>query len=113
MRNNILIYSTTMKMFTLSDINECADNPCKHNSTCIDEVGQYRCKCQGKWKGRHCTLTKSQCDRATCRNGGACTDLGNNFKCSCPTGWRGISCQIREYRWLMINDICQICCVSF
>ena len=40
--------------FLLSDILECASNPCHEGSTCIEGFGDYTCRCTEDWKGRNC-----------------------------------------------------------
>lgn len=33
------------------DINECEDNQCENNSTCLDLIGKYECKCTLGYEG--------------------------------------------------------------
>ncbi len=42
----------------LSDIDECASNPCEHGGTCVDDVNQYTCDCDPGWTGDHCETSK-------------------------------------------------------
>lgn len=81
---------------SLSDVDECADRPCRNNASCRDGDRDFTCVCQDGWKGRTCSSTTSHCDPSTCQNGGTCTDLGDGFACHCLPGWRGSICQIRE-----------------
>jgi hypothetical protein len=38
----------------ISDINECASNPCQNGAVCNDAVNGYTCSCAGGWTGTHC-----------------------------------------------------------
>lgn len=33
------------------DINECVSHPCKNGGTCIDQLGNYYCRCAAPFKG--------------------------------------------------------------
>lgn len=42
------------------NINDCLQNKCENNSTCIDLVQAYKCKCQSGYMGKiHKTLLYS------------------------------------------------------
>ncbi|ROT64375.1 hypothetical protein C7M84_017680 [Penaeus vannamei] len=49
---------------------ECADQPCRNNGTCVDGKVDFACTCPEGWKGRTCASTTSHCDASTCQNGG-------------------------------------------
>lgn len=36
------------------DKNECEQSPCRHNGTCINNQGSYKCDCTVGWKGKDC-----------------------------------------------------------
>ena len=38
----------------LSEINECASNPCQHGANCSDFVNEYNCTCVPGYNGSHC-----------------------------------------------------------
>ena len=38
-----------------SDINECAEYPCKNGGVCTDGVNDYSCACAAGWTGEQCT----------------------------------------------------------
>jgi len=42
----------------LTDRDECLQNPCVNNSTCINTPGSYTCRCGTGWTGKHCELGK-------------------------------------------------------
>lgn len=39
----------------VSDINECASNPCRNAVTCNDALGYYWCLCLDRWGGVDCS----------------------------------------------------------
>ena len=40
----------------MTDIDECASNPCQNGGTCIDQVAGFLCNCASGW-------TDAVCDR--------------------------------------------------
>ena len=38
----------------VSDIDECASNPCVNDATCVDNVNGYTCNCAAGYTGTHC-----------------------------------------------------------
>lgn len=42
----------------MTDRDECLQNPCVNNSTCINTLGSYTCRCGTGWTGKHCELGK-------------------------------------------------------
>lgn len=38
----------------ISDIDECASDPCQHSGTCTDQVDGYICSCDSGYDGVHC-----------------------------------------------------------
>lgn len=45
-------------LFWLTDRDECLQNPCVNNSTCVNTPGSYTCRCGTGWTGKHCELGK-------------------------------------------------------
>lgn len=76
------------------NINECARNPCKNGSTCIDRINDYTCTCPPGYTGRHCDKPTDHCASQPCLNGGTCTTgaKGEPF-CICSTQYSGPECQ--------------------
>ena len=38
----------------LTDIDECASNPCLNSGICNDHVNRYSCSCKRGFAGTHC-----------------------------------------------------------
>ena len=43
----------------ISDINECASDPCVNGGICYNELDRYRCECQPGYNGVNCETSKS------------------------------------------------------
>ena len=41
-------------MFSISDIDECASEPCHNGGSCNDQVNGYSCVCAAGWEGTLC-----------------------------------------------------------
>ena len=47
-------------VFYLTDIDECASNPCQHQyATCIDGINSFTCTCPSDWTGKFCETGKN------------------------------------------------------
>ena len=42
----------------VSDIDDCAENPCQNNGTCIDGLDGYTCTCPSGYTGTTCEISK-------------------------------------------------------
>lgn len=38
------------------DTDECQSEPCLNDGRCIDEIGSYKCECQGGYSGVNCGI---------------------------------------------------------
>ena len=50
-----------MKQYSLgffSDIDDCVDNPCQNQGTCINGVNSFQCICKVGWEGALCNISK-------------------------------------------------------
>lgn len=45
-------------MLYLSDVNECAAQPCNNGGTCRDLDGDYACQCPSPYVGKQCQLRR-------------------------------------------------------
>lgn len=53
------LYSISLVLVFISDINECSTNPCQHNATCQDLVNGYKCVCPPGYTDKTCSKGKS------------------------------------------------------
>ena len=75
------------------DIDECDGiNPCSGGSSCINELGGYRCECVPGFTGQNCAEDINECLSYPCLNGGTCANEIGGFNCSCINGYFGETC---------------------
>ena len=43
-----------ISIFSITDIDDCAEHPCKNGGTCQDKVAGYMCKCISGYTGTNC-----------------------------------------------------------
>ncbi|XP_019629555.1 PREDICTED: LOW QUALITY PROTEIN: sushi, von Willebrand factor type A, EGF and pentraxin domain-containing protein 1-like [Branchiostoma belcheri] len=77
-----------------TDIDDCAQNPCLHSSTCQDGINMFTCHCAPGYTGPNCEIDIDDCSPSPCENGGSCTDLVNEYTCYCMTGYTGTDCSV-------------------
>ena len=46
--------SSCTTLVTVTERDDCANNPCQNGGTCVDEVADYRCECVLGFEGRNC-----------------------------------------------------------
>ena len=49
---------TVLYQYFFSEVNDCADRPCRNRGTCIDLIGGYKCECGLEWTGYNCEIGK-------------------------------------------------------
>ena len=75
------------------NINDCKNNSCVANATCIDGVNNFTCQCPSGYYGEFCHLEIDECQSNPCKNNGTCIDLIGSFNCTCVTGFNGTQCE--------------------
>lgn len=76
-----------------SNINECASQPCLHNSTCIDQVNGFFCECGPTFSGARCEIEVDLCIFNQCALGSTCVPRPpSNYSCLCPANVTGLFC---------------------
>lgn len=48
------------RLYYISEIDECATNPCLNNGTCVDLFNNYYCNCPAGYNGSHCETGTSE-----------------------------------------------------
>ena len=100
----------------ITDIDECASDPCENGGTCVDQVNGFECQCALGYEGEQCEegmkinpgqlkqifnkrvyffmcVDINDCDPNPCQNGGVCNDQVNGFTCDCQAGYDGDVCE--------------------
>ncbi|XP_039639005.1 mucin-like protein [Perca fluviatilis] len=79
------------------DIDECKDNPCHVNATCLNTIGSHTCTCKRGFSanGAQCKDIDECSVKDTCHPRALCTNVMGEFFCSCQQGFKGdgFSCQ--------------------
>ena len=77
------------------DEDDCRENPCQNDGTCIDKIDGHICNCSCGYTGEYCSelMDTDQCSSSPCQNNGHCSDLICDYSCSCPCGYAGKSCE--------------------
>ena len=68
-----------------TNIDECADEPCANNATCVDLIADFNCVCADGFTGDRCRIDINDCADEPCENG-ECVDLVNGYRCDCDEG---------------------------
>ncbi|TMS23815.1 Slit-like protein 3 protein [Larimichthys crocea] len=86
------------------NIDDCEDNDCENNSTCVDGINNYTCMCSPEYtegySGLFCEFAPpmvlprtSPCDNHECLNGAQCVVMGTDPRCQCLHGYEGERCE--------------------
>ena len=46
---------------SILDIDDCKNNPCRNNGTCVDGIAAYTCNCPVGFSGTDCEISKCKC----------------------------------------------------
>ncbi len=82
-RNDNIIYDNS---------DQCFNNKCSENSTCVEEYGTYTCACDPGFEGSLCNQGL-QCQAESCFNNGTCVEEPQGFHCNCTEGFNGTQCE--------------------
>lgn len=88
-----LLLPNTKYLLCVSDVDDCASNPCHNGATCIDGKGWHLCNCAPGFTGPVCKININECNSSPCSDGATCRDKINGFECICPPGKFGARCQ--------------------
>ena len=50
-----------MHLCLLSDIDDCAVQPCQNGGNCVDAVNGYICYCVAGYSGKNCSVSEYKC----------------------------------------------------
>ena len=91
-----------------SNVNDCDNNKCQNNATCMDLVQAYRCDCSPGYMGEYCEAKIPFCTKGhdPCENGGRCVDHRTHYSCECPVGFAGLNCSTNLDD--CTNHLCQV-----
>uniref|UniRef100_A0A3B5M6K6 Uncharacterized protein n=1 Tax=Xiphophorus couchianus TaxID=32473 RepID=A0A3B5M6K6_9TELE len=75
---------------------DCDDNDCENNSTCIDGVNNYTCLCPPNYSGDLCDEVVDPCLTGfdPCQHDSKCVQVGRGYRCECPPGFVGQRCEL-------------------
>ncbi|CAI4227916.1 unnamed protein product [Auanema sp. JU1783] len=68
-------------------LDQCFNNPCKNNGTCVSLENGYRCECHKSWSGINCDVPNVSltCLPGYCMSDSSCDLVGKEMKCRhCP-----------------------------
>uniref|UniRef100_A0A8D3AFN6 Slit homolog 3 (Drosophila) n=1 Tax=Scophthalmus maximus TaxID=52904 RepID=A0A8D3AFN6_SCOMX len=86
---------------------DCEDNDCENNSTCIDGVNNYTCICPPNYTGDLCEEVVDPCLHGfdPCQHDSKCVHVGRSYRCDCLPGYVGQHCE-QDYNDCLENK-CQ------
>lgn len=77
----------------LTNIDDCAPNPCQNGGVCTDGVNSHSCACPPGFAGADCETNIDDCASSPCSHG-TCVDGVNSYACACDPGWTGQDCSV-------------------
>ncbi|XP_041484732.1 delta-like protein D [Lytechinus variegatus] len=79
---------------TLTNTDECSQQPCENGGECVNEFGGFICECAEGFVGEVCEIDIDECLMEPCSNGGVCVNLQGSYECICDRGFTGQNCEI-------------------
>lgn len=91
-----------------NNVDDCTNNKCANNSTCVDLIQAYRCDCTPGFMGEYCEKKIPFCTKGhdPCENGGRCVDHRTYYSCECPIGFSGLNCSTNHDD--CVDHLCQV-----
>lgn len=93
------IYYADSRKEVCEDINECLFDVCKEladASTCINEIGDYRCQCNRHYTGDNKRFCTHVCNTISCKHG-KCRLVGDHHAfCECDEGYKESDCSVQD-----------------
>ena len=78
-----------------TNIDECAEEPCRNGAACVDGIAEYTCNCLPGYEGDQCQTDINECSLyLPCQNNATCTDSVNDYTCDCLEGFGGKNCSV-------------------
>lgn len=89
-----------------TDIDDCAEVPCKNGGVCTDKVNGFQCDCAGSgFMGRTCQENIDECAvEAPCHHG-RCNDTIGDYQCLCEESYCGKNCNVKDPCLLNVSPI--------
>lgn len=74
---------------------DCEDNDCENNATCVDGINNYACVCPPNYTGELCDEVIDYCVPGLnlCQHEAKCISLDKGFRCECVPGYSGKLCE--------------------
>lgn len=82
-------------------IDNCANNMCANNATCVNGINNYMCECPAGYTGQFCQFPLNPCANSPCLNG-LCQPIpsaNSGYVCFCQAGWTGPHCDTMLDNW--------------
>lgn len=96
------IYKDDSRKEVCEDINECLFDVCKQSpdlanySTCINEIGDYRCQCNRHYTGDNKRYCVHVCKTIPCKHGECKIVDDHHAFCRCDDGYKEIDCSVQD-----------------
>lgn len=93
------IYYADSRKEVCEDINECLFDVCKeiaNVSTCINEIGDYRCQCNRHYTGDNKRFCTHVCKTIFCKHGRCRIMDDHHAFCECEDGYKESDCSVQD-----------------